>query len=785
MPLTPFAREWLDADELRAIAKVKAEYAAHLTALAEAVKPPLKSRELSVGLGLQDADAGGSLVGRFLSDASRNRRARPDTRTRALIDALVQGRLFLAVQAPAVPGGRRHVVVADARDVPHMDRTWTVVNLAGHPVPDRIDRGGTDDGLFDLFDEDEPTRLPPPSRRVLGRPVGHVGLGQMRLSTEGRPDRDEALRIVHAALDAGVRLIDTADSYGLNDTDLHHGERLVAEALSTWDGPANEVLVVTKVGLRRPGGRWIPDGSPDHLTAAVHASAEALGVDTLPLVLLHVVDSRVPLAESLGALEALRREGRIGAVGICNVDAPTLAAARTITDIAAVQVEVSLLHGRILAEDGVVVAAVEAGIPVLAHRPLGGWKRAGQLAADPVLREIASRHNASPERIALAWLLHLSPTLVPLPGTTRMPSAVDSAKAARVALSPDDLANIEARFEHAGPVRERLAAVGPPPAEVVLLMGPPASGKTSKVRSYVDRGYLRLNRDERGGRLDDLLVPLRSALAEGVQHVVLDNTYPTRKSRRGVIEVAHEHGIPVRAVQMDTSQEDALHNAVLRMLERRGRLLDPDELRADPDPNMLPPAAITRWFHSCEPPTPDEGLDAIETEPFVRRPSPGTRPGLILDLDGTVRRSTGGAPFPRTPDEVELLPRRREVLRAYADAGVVLVGVTNQGGVGLGQLTAEAMQAAVDRTVELLDLPMDVRACIHAPKAGCWCRKPLPGLGVALMAKHGLDPARTWVVGDMASDEGLASGLGLRFWWAEDFFGEAGPEVGALVGGAP
>jgi len=786
MPLTDFATQLADALEDEAIAQVKAQSSAWITRVRQAFDPPLTTRELSVGLGLQDPERGGSVIGRFLSEAHRNRRARPDTRTRAVLQAIVQGRLFVAVQA-SLPGAPRQVLIAEARDVPHMDRTWTVVNVAGHPVPERRQRKATwDDGsVFDLFDEQAPERPPAPPRRIAERQVPPIALGTLRLSTSPeRPEPEDAQRTLIAALDAGVRLLDTADSYGLDDQDLHHGERLIARTLDRWDGPADQVLVVTKAGLIRPGGRWIPKGDAEHLQQAVRASAQALDRQTLPLVLLHAVDPQVPLEDSLGALHELREQGLVEHVGVCNIDAEQLERALRVGPVAAVQVELSALSLGTAREGGVVQAARAAGIPVLAHRPLGGWKRAARLGQDATLRRVAERHRTSAHAVALAWLTSLSTGVIPLVGATRVPTARDSAQAASLPLTEPDLDLLDEHFQ-ASDIRRALRAVEPRD-EVVLLMGPPAAGKTSQVQDYVERGYLRLNRDERGGRLDDLLPPLDQALRQGTRQVVLDNTYPTRSSRSGVIEVARRHGLPVRAVWLETSQRDAMLNAAHRMVERAGRVLAPDEIAAHPDPNLLPPAAIAAWFQRLEPPTRDEGLHRVERVPFVRRPPSGDLvPGLILDLDGTLRRSTGGAPFPRNASEVALLPRRRETLEPFVQAGVTLVGLTNQATVGLGQITLQDMLAAVERTVELLDLPIDVRACPHRPKDGCWCRKPRPGLGVELMHTHRLDPSRTWMIGDRAPDEGVAEALGLRFVHADVFFGEQGPDVHELLAGPP
>ena len=150
---------------------------------------------------------------------------------------------------------------------------------------------------------------------ILGPLPRRLGLGLLRLTTEGRPTEADAIAIVHFALDHGIRILDTADVYCLDHTDLHYGERLVRKALDAWNGPRDEVRILTKVGLARPKGRWVPNGRPEHLRAAIDRSREALGVDRLFLVQLHARDSQTPFEETLAALAELQREGKIEHLG--------------------------------------------------------------------------------------------------------------------------------------------------------------------------------------------------------------------------------------------------------------------------------------------------------------------------------------------------------------------------------------------------------------------------------------------------------------------------------------
>ena len=175
--------------------------------------------------------------------------------------------------------------------------------------------------------------------------VDRVGIGQplaigcMRLSTERARDEARGLATIHAALDAGVTLLDTADAYCLDAEETGHNERLIARALANWSGDASRVRVATKGGLTRPGGRWENDGRARHLASACHASLRALGREHLDLYQLHAPDPRVALGTSVRALDALRREGLVDAIGLGNVSLDQLQEALRIAPIAAVQVE--------------------------------------------------------------------------------------------------------------------------------------------------------------------------------------------------------------------------------------------------------------------------------------------------------------------------------------------------------------------------------------------------------------------------------------------------------------
>ncbi|MEI8257237.1 MAG: aldo/keto reductase, partial [Deltaproteobacteria bacterium] len=630
-----------------------------------------------------------------------------------------------------------------------------------------------------------------PSYGVLGALATPLALGLLRLSTEGRPPEPDAIALIHLALDRGIRVLDTADTYALSDKDLHYGERLARTAIATWHGPREEVRVITKAGFARPKGRWTPSGRPEHLRKAVEGSLVALGTERLFMFLLHTNDPRTPFEDSLGALAELQREAKIEHLGLCNVSIPEVRQAERHFPVRAIQNELSVID-RSSATEGVLALARVMGVPFLAHRPLGGHAKTAGLLKNRAMKPLASRLGITPHEAALASLLDLGPPVLPVVGATRRESLESSLAATRVRFGDKDRADLAIRISFE-PTAEALAATAPPVVpeglrelragedpgdapEVVMLMGIQGAGKSAQVARYVDRGYARLNRDLLGGSLEDLLPRLSALLASGQKRVVLDNTYPTRVSRYPVIRAAHAQGVPVRCIHLATSMREATVNVVLRILERHGRLLGPDDLKelSKTDPNLPPPAALERWNASFEPPRADEGFGAVEEIAFVRRPGPArTTRGLLLDVDGTLRRTLSGEIYPRDANDVELLPGRREILQRWIDDGYRLFFVSNQSGIASGNVSQAAVEAAFARTVELLGLPVDdIAFCPHpAFPAGCFCRKPLPGMGVQLIERHGLSAEHLVMVGDMESDARFAEAVGAKYHDAAEFFG--------------
>ncbi|MFC7220332.1 aldo/keto reductase [Streptomyces polyrhachis] len=297
--------------------------------------------------------------------------------------------------------------------------------------------------------------------RTLGdRTVSAIGLGAMPLSIEGRPDEARALATVHAALDAGVTLIDTADSYHWHPQEEGHNEELVARALAAYGGDTSHVLVATKGGRGRPGdGSWTVDGDPKHLRRAAEASLRRLGGEAIGLYQLHKPDPAVPWADSVGALRELHQEGKIRAAGISNVDTAQIRTARTILGDALVCVQNRYSPADRSGEPELRLAE-ELGLAYLPWSPLGGVSRSSLDAggpadradpADPAdpsgrtvhaFRELAEERGVSPQQVCLAWHLARSPAVIPIPGAGRPASARDSARAADLVLSAAELARL-------------------------------------------------------------------------------------------------------------------------------------------------------------------------------------------------------------------------------------------------------------------------------------------------------------------------------------------------------
>jgi aryl-alcohol dehydrogenase-like predicted oxidoreductase len=557
----------------------------------------------------------------------------------------------------------------------------------------------------------------------------------MRLSTVQERDDASSLAVLTAALDAGVDLLDSADAYALHDADVGHNERLLARACA-----GRTVEIVTKGGLVRPDGAWLPNGRAKHLAAAARASRDRLGRQ-IDLYLLHAVDPRTPLSTSVRALAKLRDDGITRAVGLSNITRTQLEEALAITPIDAIEVE---LHPWKLdaVRGGLVALCEQQGIRLLAHRPLGGPPGAKRIARDAVIDGLAQQLGVTAHEVVLAWLRSLSPVIVPLPGATRVETAVAAGRAAHLFLDERARHALAVRFLEVGtaPVRGERAS-----GELVVIVGMQGSGKSTLAEDYIQRGFVRLNRDERGGSLTDLARAVDEAIAGGADRIVLDNTYASRASRAPLVAIANKHGMTIRCIAVSTPLEQAQSNAVARMLARHGRLLEPAELGARGE---IAPNVQFRYRREYEPPRTDEGFASIEEIRAPRRITGNAR-GIIVELDGIVWKGR-----PRAPADIEVLPGAL-ALRGWSIVG----GTTWQPGATAAQLAAlgEDLRARLGLDIALL-------ACTHpAGPPICWCRKPLPGLALQLAHAKDLDLSKTLHLGRAPADRGFALRAGMPY----------------------
>ncbi|WP_405608451.1 aldo/keto reductase [Streptomyces sp. NBC_00076] len=282
------------------------------------------------------------------------------------------------------------------------------------------------------------------TRRIGDVEVSAIGLGAMPMSIEGRPDEARSLATIHAALDTGVTLVDTADAYHRDADEVGHNETLIAKALASHDR-GREVLVATKGGHQRPGGgSWTLDGRPEHLKAACEASLRRLGVEAIGLYQFHRPDPRVSYAESVGAIRDLLDEGKIRMAGISNADPDQIRQANEILGGRLVSVQ-NQFSPAFRSSEPELRLCDELGIAFLPWSPLGGISRAGELgSAHAPFARIAGAHGVSPQRVCLAWMLAKSPVVVPIPGASRPETIRDSAAATDLVLTTEELAELDA-----------------------------------------------------------------------------------------------------------------------------------------------------------------------------------------------------------------------------------------------------------------------------------------------------------------------------------------------------
>ena len=259
--------------------------------------------------------------------------------------------------------------------------------------------------------------------------VNRLGFGAMRITGEGiwgwPPDRENALKVLRRAVELGVNLIDTADAYGPDTSEL-----LIAEALHPY---RNGLVIATKGGLTRPGpGDWVPNCRPEHLKQALEGSLKRLRLERIDLYQLHTVDSKVPIEESVGALKQMQDAGKIRHIGLSNVDPEEIARARKIVPIVSVQNRYNIEDRE---SENVLAYCEKENLGFLPWFPVGGGRG---LKPEHPLSLAAKAHSVSVYQVALAWLLERSPVMLPIPGTSSLAHLEENVAAAKLKLTPEE-----------------------------------------------------------------------------------------------------------------------------------------------------------------------------------------------------------------------------------------------------------------------------------------------------------------------------------------------------------
>jgi aryl-alcohol dehydrogenase-like predicted oxidoreductase len=273
--------------------------------------------------------------------------------------------------------------------------------------------------------------------------ISAIALGGMLMSLSSRPEETQAIATIHRALDLGVTLIDTADSYCKDESDKHHNEKLIRKALQQYKGDVSNVIVATKGGLMRPNGAWTRNGNPDHLRKTIRESFEALGGEKpIDVWQYHAPDPEYSIEASLAPAKAAVEEGLIRFVGVSNFSVEQIKRARDVVEIVSVQNQYNPWY-RLPELDGVLKYCQREKLTFLPWSPLGGSRRVGSLKDISEIAQLAQEKGVSIYSIVLAWLMAKSPCIVPIPGASKISSIEDSVRAVDVKLSSEEVARID------------------------------------------------------------------------------------------------------------------------------------------------------------------------------------------------------------------------------------------------------------------------------------------------------------------------------------------------------
>jgi len=309
-------------------------------------------------------------------------------------------------------------------------------------------------------------------------------------------------------------------------------------------------------------------------------------------------------------------------------------------------------------------------------------------------------------------------------------------------------------------------------SKVTMVVGYPASGKSTLTKSLVERGAIALNRDTEGGTIAGLL-PKMEALLQSGKDVVLDNLFVNKVTRRPFIDLAKKHSADISCQLMGTSIEDAQFNVVQRAIGLVGEFPSPEVIKKAKHTNVFPPLVLFKYKKEFEKPTVEEGFSKVETVKFTRKDNPEfTNKALLVDYDGTLRECIGGnEKFPVSKEQIEIKAGRTKVLEAYKAKGYRLLGISNQSGVHKGELAHETAVELFEHTNKLLGVDIEYQFCPHqSAPISCYCRKPMCGIFVNFMLKYKLSRKDCIFVGDMTTDKTMAARAGIQYVDQADFF---------------
>lgn len=309
-------------------------------------------------------------------------------------------------------------------------------------------------------------------------------------------------------------------------------------------------------------------------------------------------------------------------------------------------------------------------------------------------------------------------------------------------------------------------------SKVTMVVGPPASGKSTVTKELRKNGAMPLNRDTVGGTIAGL-IPLMESLIKDGKDVILDNTFPTIEVRKPFIDTAKRLGADIDCVLMSSTIEDSQFNFVQRAIDLIGEFPTPEAIKKAKHTNIFPPTVLFKYKKEFQKPTIEEGFGKIDVHKFVRKINPEfTNKALIVDYDGTLRECIGGnEKFPVSKDQIEIKPNRTKVLQAYKDKGYRLLGCSNQSGIHKGEVSDATVRELFDYTNQQLGIDIEYRFCPHqSAPISCYCRKPMPGIFVEFMLKYKLNPKECIFVGDMTTDETFAKRAGIQYVDQAEFF---------------